>query len=229
LDLTGDQLASYIATGALPESALAQLQNSTVNGTGPSATEEEDYKKRGQRTLRRMSNYEKKLRTARKQAEAKNALVSKMEKKLSDKFVPAVDKLNGRIRQKADEAARAAAQTLVERRTRMHYKQTGALDHTATYWMEVADKEREARRIAEAQLERYSDWLTESEAQHIIDDHKTEKDKKADEEAWFRRWWSQLNSSQKIDFQSNARKFGQRIRKDFGEARRSDASSVPVY
>jgi len=209
LELSGNELTTYIATGKLPAHSLAQLQPSPANVSSSSSAddekqEEKEYKQREENVLAEMKDYEAKLDRVRLKAESAYKKVSEQEKRLTANFAPVKKMLNGLIQKAVDTAAKAEVQTMLERLQRMHFKQIGTLDRSPTYWLEVAEREKEARRVAEAHSRLYDDKLQSllsSGSQELYAARKAREEEKAELDEWFKSYWSQLEASEKAALQ----------------------------
>lgn len=207
LELSSSDLTTYIATGSLPAQALAQLKSSPADATGQNAAKKANqeaqlYEKQADGILSEMKDYEAKLDGVRSRVEAAHAKVVEQEKRLSDNFLPVQETLNSLIQAATNTSAKAEVQMMLERLTRMHYKQIGTLDRSATYWLEVAEKEKEARRVAEARQRLYSNTTSGDQKLHAMQNAR-EQDK-AELDEWFKNFWAQLAASEEVALENDA-------------------------
>lgn len=216
LELSNSELSTYIATGKLPEEALAQLQENpslaqlkeTSDGQGgkpekiPAKAKKEDkaYLEKGNKAVKEMQEFKEHLNHVRYKAESAFYKVKKQEDRLIANFIPVAKLLMSLTQEAATTAAKAEVRTMMNRLTRMHYKQVGALDRSATYWMEVAEREKEARRVAEAKYKIQTEQvgLSADQAKQIFSLTQKRNNEKAEMDAWFAKYWAQLEEKEKM-------------------------------
>jgi len=210
LELSNSELTTYIATGRLPESALAQLtehaslaqvDESNDGKPIPAKFTKEDakYLAKGNKAVKEMQEYKQKLDMVRNKAEAAYYKVKKQEDRLSANFIPVSKLLSSLVQTASDAAAKAEVRTMMNRLNRMHYKQVAALDRSATYWSEVAEREAEARRVAEAKVKVHTQkiGLSGDEVKQLFAVQQARNQDQAEMNAWFENYWSQLAENEK--------------------------------
>lgn len=207
LELSSAELTTYIATGKLPDQALAQMQVSSPKAVAHSAVklDEQSYMDMNRRKLEEMKNYTANLDMVRSKAEAAYAKVTEQEKHLSANFVPVNDLLSSLTQTAANAAAKAEVQTMLERLTRMHYKQVSTLDRSATYWLEVAEREKEARRVAEARAKTHEAGagLTPEEAKTLLAAQQARQKDQVSMDTFYAQYEAQLEAKEKTALENS--------------------------
>lgn len=145
-ELKNDELASYIATGKLPEEALAQRDG--LASAKPAKPTDEKLVEEFKTILGKMAEYEKKIKSVHSKADVAYTALAQQHERLSANYAPIRSAMEGLIKTAASVAAKAEVQTMLDRLTRMHYNEVGALDRSATYWLNLVEKEKEAERVA---------------------------------------------------------------------------------
>jgi hypothetical protein len=215
LDLRDEDLTTYVATGRLPEQALSQLSSfasadpgASGSSDGPTASEKADmskYVSDDEQALKKMRKFATKLDMMRNTAEGGFAKVKEQESRLIANFVPVSKLLVSLVGKAADTAAKAEANTMINRMERIHFKQVSALDRSASYWSQMIERENEARRVAESKLKVLTQKVgfSPEEAHKIFVAETKRNEEKAQLDGWYEKFWSQIEEKEKTALESD--------------------------
>lgn len=176
LEASATDLVTLIATGQLPSAAIDSSAPPTLNATAEAMLAplgqngREDHSMSADDVLGMMHEYEARLRQAEDSAEDSYRSVVEKEEGLQHEFEPTMAGLQESIRAAADQAGKAEAVTMAERLKSTHYRQTAALDRSASFWERRLASERELIRQAAAKnrLEEASQLSLPGRTEHLV-------------------------------------------------------------
>lgn len=176
--------------------AQAEEPPTNVEDIPPTKRQESEYMKHADKVYGDIKKYKEQLNNVMLQAQAAYNKTVEQEKRLSDSFRNSSKLLDSLIQKAAREASEAEVKTMQERLQRIHYKQISALDRSATHWLQLAQKEKEARRVAEARG-RLLEVSADADSKDLQEMREAMAKEKAETDAWFKDYWAQLERSEK--------------------------------
>lgn len=195
VEVKPDQLVELIATGWRTNS-VSKASTSNVSVVDPIDVQLEHI-------MDVLHDYEKRLTVVRLQAMAAYTTVQEKEKALEESFRPTKEALEKMVNAAADEAGKAEATALLNRLTRIHYEQIGALERSARYWEERVSKEKELLQMAEVKKTLEEDAKDTVEIQSRLNEANI-KNVRVAEKAAIDQWLAKLDAQLRTEEAANA-------------------------